>query len=655
MDTLAPATLVFRRRSSLERVALDPALEIGAGGEAVVYEVPGHPGLVAKIYHQAGIERARKLTLMLANPPRMPEGTSIAWPVDLLVRPDGFAGFLMRRAQGPRLFEFYNPVTRRATAPAFHYGLLHRAGHNLAEAFHALHAAGYVVGDVNESNLLVHPRTAAVTLVDADSFQVRDQEAGAVFRSRVGKAEFTPPELQGVSFNDVDRAPEHDRFGLAVLLFLLLMEGTHPFAVRMQPGGDALPVEERIRRGLFPHASESDEVHPPRLSPPADLLDPGLRALFIRCFVDGHADPAARPTPAEWVRALETAEAALAQCARNPLHRHPPHLSRCPWCERTRLLRGRDPFPAAAAHAPVQVQPRPRRPRVAAPLAAPVSTAAARAGQAPRSGQPAQVAPPGSSLAAALGPSGLGSPAALVLPALILWVGTHGFVSFLALVVFLNCLVALVRTGWKNVTGTSLGGAVALSLMVLMAMRVTGSAANGDHGHSVLRDLPAADPAYQAPPPAAPVWSYDAGAWEDGIPGIRSLDDLLLADLVAAPPARLSDPGTPPEPGHPGPLADGYRVDRLPVLDNPDEAARTLAWFHTAAPTPGATRANAVLWLHVAADGHVTADGRRLIRSTSRQVADAAIFTVPYLRFRPAIKDGQPVDVWVAQRMVIEP
>jgi hypothetical protein len=298
----------------------------------------------------------------------------------------------------------------------------------------------------------------------------------------------------------------------------------------------------------------------------------------------------------------------------------------------------------------VQVQPRPRRPRAAAaPLAAPASTAAAGTGQAPQPRQQVQAVPWGSSLAAALGPAGLGSPAALIVPAIILWVGTHGFVAFLAAAVFLNCLVALIRTGWKNVTGTSLAAAVALSLFVLMAMGVIGRAANGGYGHSVLRDLPPAP--YQAPPPAAPVRSYDAGPGEGGVPGIGSMDALLLADLVAAPPAGVADPGTPPEPGHPGVLADGTEVDQLPVLENTNEAARALAWFYTA----GAMPANAVLWLHVAADGRVTAEGRLVIRSTSREVADAAIYTAPYLRFRPALKDGRPVDVWVAQRMVIEP
>ena len=658
-DILAPATLVFRRRSTLERLVLDGDLEIGAGGEAVVYEVPGDERLVAKVYHQPSIERARKLTLMLANPPRMPEGTSIAWPVDLLLHPGGFAGFLMPRAEGPRLFEFYNPVTRRATAPAFHYGLLHRAGRNLAEAFHALHAAGYVVGDVNESNLLVHPRSAAVTLVDADSFQVRDQEAGAVFRSRVGKAEFTPPELQGVSFNDVDRAPEHDRFGLAVLLFLLLMEGTHPFAVRMQPGADALPVEERIRMGLFPHASEDDDVHPPRLSPRFDTLDPGLRALFVRSFVDGHADPRARPSPAEWARALETAEAALAECAENPLHRHHPHLSACPWCRRAELLGGRDPFPAGAVHAPMTIQPRPRRPRVATPFAAAPADptrAALRFGVRP----PFQglIQPTGQPAPAVWSPSGMRNPLVLLLPALAVGLAGHGFLSLVGFVVASLALGRLVlMESWRRIRPATvvLAACAALFTASVVGLGFDPASDDDDRYYDYSNGYaPPAEPAAPQEPPADP--AVPPPADETAPPAERSMLDVLLADLHAAPPSHVvADPGPAPVPGDAGVLEDATMVDKLPALDNPGEAGRALAWFYPDAARARATADSAMLWLHVGADGRVTSEGRQLIRSTSGDVAAAALATVPYLHYQPAMRNGDPVGVWITQRMVIDP
>jgi formylglycine-generating enzyme required for sulfatase activity len=91
----------------------------------------------------------------------------------------------------------------------------------------ALHARGYVVGDVNESNVLVAERSL-ITLVDTDSFQVRDAQTGVVYRCPVGKPEFTPPELQGRRFADVDRNPEHDQFGLAVLLASRRPSGDDP-------------------------------------------------------------------------------------------------------------------------------------------------------------------------------------------------------------------------------------------------------------------------------------------------------------------------------------------------------------------------------------------------------------------------------------------
>ena len=118
-DIAAPPALAFRRRLSGAPLALDPALEIGVGGEAREVGVPGDASLVAKLYHQPTLERARKLARMIEAPPALEGVAALAWPVDLLTRPNGgrFAGFLMPRAEGPRVFEFYNPVTRRAQAP----------------------------------------------------------------------------------------------------------------------------------------------------------------------------------------------------------------------------------------------------------------------------------------------------------------------------------------------------------------------------------------------------------------------------------------------------------------------------------------------------------------------------------------------------------
>jgi TonB family protein len=356
MNTATVGGIRVRCDGGGEPLLLAPGSELGAGGQATVYPVPGRPDRVAKIYHHPAPEQELKLRRMLARRPAgaalMGAGAGIfAWPLELLRDEDGgLAGFLLPRVDGKlRVFELYNPATRRERAPLFHHGLLHRAARNLAAAFDKLHEAGYVVGDVNESNILVG-EDGRVVLIDTDSFQVPDPSSGTVYRCPVGRPEFTPPELRERSFADVDRAPEHDRFGLGVLVFQMLMEGTHPFAGRFRGAGEPPSIQERIAAGHFPYGLRAGGVlEPPRTAPPLQLLAPGVRDLVRRCFEDGHHDPAARPSAAEWREALAAAEEALATCARSEQHLYAPHLGGCPWCERARQLEGRDPFPSAAA------------------------------------------------------------------------------------------------------------------------------------------------------------------------------------------------------------------------------------------------------------------------------------------------------------------
>jgi formylglycine-generating enzyme required for sulfatase activity/serine/threonine protein kinase len=330
---------------------------IATGGEAKIYEVVGDNKLVAKLYHQPTNIHERKLVVMIANPPDDPMAArghvSIAWPIDLLRSTDRqhkFVGFLMPRVSQQRLIlDFYNPKSRRQQCPLFNWLYLHRTAHNLAAAVGAIHTRGYVIGDVKESNILATD-TALVTLVDTDSFQVRNQQTGQNYRCPVGTPEFTPPELQGKMFAAIDRTIEHDRFGLAVLIFQLLMEGTHPFAGVFQGLGEPPLLEERISSGHFPYATGRRVPYlPTRVAPPFDILHPELRGLFVRCFETGHSNPQARPDAHTWQVALDEAEKSLVTCKTNKQHCYGNHLNACPWCERTTLLGGRDPFPSQQA------------------------------------------------------------------------------------------------------------------------------------------------------------------------------------------------------------------------------------------------------------------------------------------------------------------
>jgi len=358
--------------------------KLGSGGEADIYSIGGQPGLVGKIYFRHSPVRQAKLKAMIGTPPADPTGSqghiSICWPKALLFNQAGAGvGFLMHRVDvstSVPVFRLYNPQDRQQIAPGFTWGYLLRTAANIASVVEAIHACGYVVGDLNESNFLVSD-CALVTLVDCDSMQVPDR-GGRVFRCTVGKPDFTAPELQGCDFSQADRTPVHDNFALGVLIFQLLMEGVHPHAGVWRGHGDPPSLEERIRSGSCPYAG-SPSISPMPVALPFEFIPSTLKALVVRCFGYGHKNPASRPSPREWREGLTAVEKNLSICQANRRHVYPVHLSVCPWCERTVLLQGFDPFASVSPQKPLTatpfVVPRQQSPPPRPPAAAPVITA----------------------------------------------------------------------------------------------------------------------------------------------------------------------------------------------------------------------------------------------------------------------------------------
>ena len=329
---------------------LETASPLASGGEAFIYDVRGEPSLVAKIYKQRHEETADKLAVMLANPPKNPTERqghqSYAWPTALISPPDASAiiGFLMPKITGMRIvFDFYNPGQRRDNCPSFDYRYLLQTARNLAGIMREVHSRGYVVGDVNQKNIYVSDSTL-VTLLDTDSFQILDPQTGRLFLCRVQTDGFIAPELFKTRRKDIERTAEQDLFGLAVVIFHLLMEGVHPFS-GVDPGpGEPRKAQERIISGDFPYAAGS-RLRPMPIAPPFEILHSDLRALFLRCFVDGHSDPRARPTAKEWQQALSKAAQELQCCKVNEQHYYGAHMGACPWCERV-SRQFKDPFPS---------------------------------------------------------------------------------------------------------------------------------------------------------------------------------------------------------------------------------------------------------------------------------------------------------------------
>ncbi len=215
--------------------------QIGAGGEGDIFLTD--LGLAAKIYRPDKItdRHVDKLRLMIDHQLTCP---GLCWPLDLVLGDDNqVVGYVMEAAQGKDLQTtvFMPKSDLLARFPHLTRGDLVRLCLRILETFDFLHRKNVLVGDVNQSNILVDG-SGAVYFVDTDSYQVED------YPCPVGTVNYTPPEIQGRDFKGFLRTPAHEMFALATLLFMILVPGKPPYSQR--GGGDP---GANIRRLEFPY------------------------------------------------------------------------------------------------------------------------------------------------------------------------------------------------------------------------------------------------------------------------------------------------------------------------------------------------------------------------------------------------------------------
>jgi len=325
--------------------------QIQSGGEGAIWETD-KKGYLAKIYYSFNGQRANKLEVMVANPPENLSNhknhIAIAWPTDLLKDKYGYCvGFLMPAIQDSvDLINIYNPTLRQQTLPGFNWRYLHVTAQNLAWIIQAIHAKGYVLGDIKPQNLLVNNR-ALVSVVDTDSFQIRHPSTGLVYRCPVGSPEYTPPELIGKDLSTVDQNKSQDYFRLAVIIYLLLFS-YHPFSTgKWKDSGEEPKLNELILQGLWPFGNKKKDIwpfgkvsliEPGPLTISLNVLHPELKRCFLRCFNDGHDNPYSRPTAKDWSAALQLAIADLTDCNLVSNHVYSKTYGNCHWCDRAENL-----------------------------------------------------------------------------------------------------------------------------------------------------------------------------------------------------------------------------------------------------------------------------------------------------------------------------
>jgi DNA-binding helix-hairpin-helix protein with protein kinase domain len=310
--------------------------ELGKGGEGAVFELQDQPGLAAKLYFDPGIARKRgpKITAMAAaSNDRLRNWT--AWPAQPIrvAQSGGYAaGFTMPLISDRKpAFNLYLPKLRLREFPNASWPLLIRAARNTARAFAIVHESGHVIGDVNFGNILVGAN-ATVRLIDCDSYQITAN--GTRWFCEVGTPEYQPPEIQGMtSYEGFTRIPNHDNFGLAVVIFQMLFMALHPFSGRYL-GGSEMPMERAIKEHRFAYGSRAAamQMQPPPASPGLEILTRQTALLFERAFSPQGSQPDGRPRAREWDAGLEELEKHLQVCRANPTHHFAVSVTECPWC-----------------------------------------------------------------------------------------------------------------------------------------------------------------------------------------------------------------------------------------------------------------------------------------------------------------------------------
>lgn len=305
---------------------------LGSGGEGSVFDVIGQPDIVIKLYHNPlNPERAAKIEAMAQfSSPSLLKMT--AWPRDLVQNGAKLpVGLIMPKVANHKdIHNLYSPKSRKSEFPEADFNFLIHTAANVARAFAAVHEADCVIGDVNHGGVTVSNK-ATVKLIDCDSFQI--SKNGKTYFCDVGVSTFTPPELQGRPLRGVSRTKNHDNFGLAILIFHLLVMGRHPFAGRFLGRGD-MPIETAIQQFRYAYGAGSTkrEMEPPPNVPSMLSLSPAIAELFERAFAR-QALSVGRPNAREWIIGLEQLSATLAVCSVNSRHAFASGVGRCPWCQ----------------------------------------------------------------------------------------------------------------------------------------------------------------------------------------------------------------------------------------------------------------------------------------------------------------------------------
>lgn len=376
--------------------------EIGAGGEGRVYRIAGE-NLVAKIYKKVEPEVEQKIRFLVSNPiADLYAGgkriLALAWPQDILCDDQGiFIGYTMPFIQNGveicTVARGCDMPKAKAMFPDYDWLFGLQVAINLSKAVEYLHAHACIIGDLNCKNIMVSP-DGCITLLDNDSFDMRDPVTGAHYRCCAGTQDYLAPELQGRNLRSPNAVftPQSDDFALAIHIFQLLMNNFHPFTgknlVVIQDSTSANPRLEHLVNGKCPFIHTYSDLTVPVGAPYLpEMVSEQLRMDFYRTF-DYNATNVSqrmfqRTTAAQWAADLQQfwnrfyTPGQAYQCPKDRTHFYLAEHGRCGLCAAQERLTGfrnsqvpknaakPTPPPSAPARPAPTPQPKPQQTQTA--------------------------------------------------------------------------------------------------------------------------------------------------------------------------------------------------------------------------------------------------------------------------------------------------
>lgn len=282
---------------------------LAKGGEGSIYPLQNRSNILVKcyadeilqkeqIYLQQKIEAMRQMRSTFKN-------HNMSWPaISIYDIQKQWIGYAMPKIEGHTMRVLAHAIAYKKYAPQLNRHDLVKMLISFLENIKYLHNNGIMIGDYNLSNFMWNPHDFTVGLIDCDSYQVHFN--GKTFPCLVGSPDLTAPEHHGKSFKGIIRTPESEYFSIAIVLFMCLMLGRHPYDII---GGED-PVQN-LKSGKFAYGIGNRGVPKGQWYNIWSHMPYRIKSLFIQTFTDGAKNPTQRTNIEAWLDALQVYEREL--------------------------------------------------------------------------------------------------------------------------------------------------------------------------------------------------------------------------------------------------------------------------------------------------------------------------------------------------------